>query len=82
MGKDDADVEKEGWVRVNRGASGLTYRSSFKASPAQRRKLKSLGVDVDNDVERMLPAWTEQNAGPISFENLGADADDYTRGLK
>lgn len=83
MGKKEVEVEQEGWVRINRGARGLTYRSCFKASPAQRRKLKTLGVDVDPDVERLLPAWTEQNrAGPISFENLGADADDYYRGLK
>ncbi|TLX17104.1 hypothetical protein [Rhizobium sp. MHM7A] len=83
MGKQEVEVEQEGWVRINRGARGLTYRSCFKASPAQRRKLKSLGVEVDTEVERMLPAWTEQNrVGPISFENLGADADDYGRGMK
>lgn len=83
LGKDDAEVEREGWVRINRGASGLTYRSCFKASPAQRRKLKSLGVEVDTAVERLLPAWSEQDrTGPVSFENLGADADDYSHGMK
>jgi hypothetical protein len=70
MGKQEADVEQQGWVRVNRKAIGLTYRSCFKASPAQRRKLKFLGVEVDTEVERLLPAWTDQNrVGPISFEN-------------
>jgi hypothetical protein len=83
MGKNQADVERDGWIRVNRSFKGPTYRSCFKASSAQRKKLRSLGIEIDRDVERALPAWTEQNrASPLSFENVGTDANDYNNGPK
>jgi hypothetical protein len=48
-----ADVEADGWARVNRSA----WQCGFRLSEAQRRALANLGLGVDRAEERLKPDW-------------------------
>lgn len=76
LGMTEEEAERKGWVKVTNGR----YRSLYRMTPAQSRTMRRIGIVVDRQKERVLPHWTPGDTNAPSTENVGIDADDYSRG--